>query len=113
MRHRLVPKNYSPDDPTLQDYWRQRRARTSATDDRYRHSSIGKKESVLSAVSLWKMARIPTFIMGFPRNAAARMTSPICGWFTRTAIVRFTAATHLWKYVNGLSRMRGDSLVRF
>jgi len=36
VRHRLVPKNYSPDDPTLQDYWRQRRARTSATEYRYR-----------------------------------------------------------------------------
>jgi RNA-directed DNA polymerase len=26
VRHRQVPKRYSPDDPTLQDYWRQRRA---------------------------------------------------------------------------------------
>ena len=25
VRHRLVPTTYSPDDPTLQDYWRQRR----------------------------------------------------------------------------------------
>ena len=36
VRHRLVPKNYSPDDPTLQDYWRQRRLRTTATNSRYR-----------------------------------------------------------------------------
>ena len=36
VRHRLVPKNYFPDDPTLQDYWRQRRLRTTATDSRYR-----------------------------------------------------------------------------
>src|SRR6266571_8992171 len=27
IRHRLVPTTYSPDDPTLQDYWRQRRTR--------------------------------------------------------------------------------------
>jgi RNA-directed DNA polymerase len=27
IRHRLVPTTYSPDDPTLQHYWRQRRAR--------------------------------------------------------------------------------------
>jgi RNA-directed DNA polymerase len=26
MRHRLVPMTHSPDDPTLQDYWQQRRA---------------------------------------------------------------------------------------
>jgi len=36
VRHRLVPTTYSPDDPTLQDYWRQRRARTHATLPRYR-----------------------------------------------------------------------------
>ncbi|HEY5870165.1 MAG TPA: group II intron maturase-specific domain-containing protein [Candidatus Tectomicrobia bacterium] len=36
VRHRLVPTTYSPDDPTLQDYWRQRRARTHATAPRYR-----------------------------------------------------------------------------
>ncbi len=35
-RHRLVPKTYSPDDPTLQDYWQQRRAKTSSTEYRYR-----------------------------------------------------------------------------
>jgi RNA-directed DNA polymerase len=28
VRHRLVPTTYSSDDPTLQDYWRQRRERT-------------------------------------------------------------------------------------
>lgn len=36
IRHRLVRKNYSPDDPTLHDYWRQRRAKTPALDYRYR-----------------------------------------------------------------------------
>src|SRR3989442_12270271 len=31
IRHRLVPSTYSPDDPTLQDYWSQRhRAQTTA-----------------------------------------------------------------------------------
>src|SRR5512143_2800541 len=34
-RHILVAKDYSPDDPTLQDYWRQRRATTSSTAYRY------------------------------------------------------------------------------
>src|SRR5262245_3271491 len=36
VRHRLVPTTYSPDDPALQDYWRQRRAKTHATASRYR-----------------------------------------------------------------------------
>lgn len=36
VRHRLVPKNYSPDDPDLQGYWCQRRSRTTAADYRYR-----------------------------------------------------------------------------
>jgi RNA-directed DNA polymerase len=36
VRHRLVPKTYSPDDPTLQDYWRQRRSSPQALADRPR-----------------------------------------------------------------------------
>jgi RNA-directed DNA polymerase len=36
VRHRLVPKTYSPDDPTLQDYWRQRWSRPQALADRLR-----------------------------------------------------------------------------
>jgi RNA-directed DNA polymerase len=36
VRHRLVPTTYSPDDPTLQDYWRQRRARPQVTEFRRR-----------------------------------------------------------------------------
>jgi len=35
-RHVMVPSTYSPDDPTLQDYWRQRRKKTQATGQRYR-----------------------------------------------------------------------------
>jgi RNA-directed DNA polymerase len=35
-RHVMVTKDYSPDDPTLQDYWQQRRAKTLSTDARYR-----------------------------------------------------------------------------
>ena len=35
-RHVMVTRDYSPDDPTLQDYWRQRRAKTRSTDARYR-----------------------------------------------------------------------------
>jgi RNA-directed DNA polymerase len=34
IRHRLVPTTYSPDDPTLQDYWSQRRRRTQTTAGR-------------------------------------------------------------------------------
>jgi RNA-directed DNA polymerase len=34
VRHRLVPTTYAPDDPTLQDYWRQRRSRAQATAGR-------------------------------------------------------------------------------
>ncbi len=36
IRHRLVPKTYSPDDPDLQDYWQQRRQRTAVKEYRYR-----------------------------------------------------------------------------
>jgi RNA-directed DNA polymerase len=36
VRHRLIPTTSSPDDPTLQDSWRRRRARTHATASRYR-----------------------------------------------------------------------------
>jgi RNA-directed DNA polymerase len=36
VRHRLVPRTYSPDDPTLQDYWRQRQSRPQALADRPR-----------------------------------------------------------------------------
>jgi RNA-directed DNA polymerase len=31
----LVSKTYSPDDPTFQDYWRQRNTRLRATADRH------------------------------------------------------------------------------
>jgi RNA-directed DNA polymerase len=37
IRHRLVPSTYSPDDPTLQDYWSQRRQRTHDTPGRAGH----------------------------------------------------------------------------
>jgi RNA-directed DNA polymerase len=37
VRHRLVPTTHSPDDPTLQDYWRQRRAKPHVPDGRRRH----------------------------------------------------------------------------
>ena len=37
VRHRLAPKTYSPDDPPLQDYWRQRQSRPQALADRPRH----------------------------------------------------------------------------
>jgi RNA-directed DNA polymerase len=33
VRHWLVPKQYSPDDPSLQAYWRQRQSRTPTTPD--------------------------------------------------------------------------------
>jgi RNA-directed DNA polymerase len=36
IRHRLVPTTYSPDDPTLQDYWQQRRAKPQVTTHRRR-----------------------------------------------------------------------------
>jgi RNA-directed DNA polymerase len=36
VRHRLVRSTYSPDDPTLQDYWQQRRAKPQATTSRHR-----------------------------------------------------------------------------
>jgi RNA-directed DNA polymerase len=36
VRHRLVPATYSPDDPTLQDYWQKRRAKIQVTAFRRR-----------------------------------------------------------------------------
>ena len=36
VRHRLVPTTFSPDDPTLQDYWQQRRAKPQVTAFRRR-----------------------------------------------------------------------------
>ena len=36
VRHRLICSTYSPDDPTLQDYWRQRRAKPQVTTHRQR-----------------------------------------------------------------------------
>ena len=36
VRHRLVPTTFSPDDPTLQDYWPQRRAKPQVTAFRHR-----------------------------------------------------------------------------
>ncbi len=36
IRHRLVPKTSSPDDPTLQDYWKKRRAKPQVTAHRRR-----------------------------------------------------------------------------
>src|SRR5262249_11411140 len=36
VRHRLVPTTYSPDDPTLQDSWRQRPAKNHAPASPYR-----------------------------------------------------------------------------
>jgi RNA-directed DNA polymerase len=36
VRHRLVRSTYSPDDPTLQDYWRQRRSKPHVTTHRQR-----------------------------------------------------------------------------
>ena len=36
IRHRLVPKTHSPDDPTLQEYWQQRRAKPKVATYRRR-----------------------------------------------------------------------------
>lgn len=42
-RHAMVPSTYSPDDPTLQDYWRQRRTKTQTTGHRYRKLFANRK----------------------------------------------------------------------
>jgi RNA-directed DNA polymerase len=36
VRHRLIPSTHSPDDPALQDYWRQRRAKPQTPGSRHR-----------------------------------------------------------------------------
>jgi RNA-directed DNA polymerase len=43
VRHRLVPKTYSPDDLTLQDYWRQPWSRPQAWADRLRQLAYRQK----------------------------------------------------------------------
>ena len=48
VRHRLVPQNYSPDDPTLQDYWRQRRLKTTTME--YRYQQLSQRQNGLCPV---------------------------------------------------------------
>ena len=48
IRHRLVPKTYSPDAPTLQAYWRQRRARLHATAEG--HAPLARRQQGLCPV---------------------------------------------------------------
>jgi RNA-directed DNA polymerase len=45
VRHRLVPKTYSPDDPTLQDYWQKRRAKPQVTAFR-RRQLVQRQEGI-------------------------------------------------------------------
>ena len=114
VRHRLVPTTYSPDDPTLQDYWRQRRQSTHVHDrSRGGNSPSGNKGAVRSATSTWKMARSSTCTMWCPSNTGAQTTSRICGWCITPAIARFTAAVRLLGYVDCLSRVPGDGYARF
>jgi RNA-directed DNA polymerase len=42
-RHAMVPSTYSPDDPTRQDYWRQRGMKTQTTGHRYRRLFANQK----------------------------------------------------------------------
>ena len=48
VRHRLVPTTYSPDDPTLQDYWRQRRAKPQVTA--FRRRQLAQRQQGLCPV---------------------------------------------------------------
>jgi RNA-directed DNA polymerase len=48
VRHRLVPKTYAPDDPTLQAYWRQRRTRLHATAEG--HEPLARRQQGLCPV---------------------------------------------------------------
>jgi RNA-directed DNA polymerase len=48
VRHRLVPKTYSPDDPTLQTYWRQRRTRLHAVAES--HEPLARRQQGLCPV---------------------------------------------------------------
>jgi RNA-directed DNA polymerase len=112
-RHRLVPKTYSPDDPTLQDYWRQRRAKPRQPSIATASYSLGSTVVVQSVISISKMARKFTLIMWFLRNSGARTTSIICDWYTCTVIASFTAPVHLLRYVHCLSRVPSDWYARF
>ena len=60
IRHRLVPSTYSPDDPTLQDYWSQRRQRPTPRLVARGNSPGGNTGSVRAATKLWTMARRST-----------------------------------------------------
>jgi RNA-directed DNA polymerase len=44
VRHRLVRTTYSPDDPTLQDYWRERRAKPQASTSRQHRQLIQRQQ---------------------------------------------------------------------
>ncbi len=44
VRHRLVRTTHSPDDPTLQDYWRQRRAKPQASTSRQHRQLIQRQQ---------------------------------------------------------------------
>ena len=59
VRHRLVPTTSSPDAPTRQEYWQQRRAKPQVTSRVAGHSSRGSPVSAPSVTSIWTTARRP------------------------------------------------------
>jgi RNA-directed DNA polymerase len=113
VRHRLVPTTYSPDDPTLQDYWRQRRAKPQVIESRQR--PLVQRQQDLCPVCHQHLENGEGLHIHHvvPKKSGAQMTSRIYGWFITTAIAKFTAAVRLLGYVDGLSRVLGDGSARF
>ncbi len=48
VRHRMVPQNYSPDDPSLKDYWQQRRMRDAP--EKRQHRALFRQQHGLCPV---------------------------------------------------------------
>ncbi len=61
--------------------------RKNVSNERFSDSNT---VSVRFAISLWGMVRNSMSIMKFPSTAGARMTSPICDYFTGTVITNST-----------------------
>jgi hypothetical protein len=107
------PKTYSPDDPTLQEYWRQRRSRPRTLAHRPRQLTNRQRGHCPVPPQGRENGEDLHVHPVVPSNVAARTSSPICGWSMGTAIASFTAPVHLLRYVDGMSRVLGDGYPQF
>ena len=110
---RLVPKTYSPDDPTLHDCWRQRRSRPRALAGR--PWQLASRQQGLCPVGHQLLENgedldvhhvLPKKQGGTDGLANLRLVHA-------NGHGRFTAPGRLLGYVDGLSRVLGDGYARF